>query len=71
MPFNINPEVIRTFWPGFIPLLVSICSFPLVAIFCRYKRQQLLKLISWLLLVFVIWTAYLMWIIITLSNSAT
>jgi hypothetical protein len=70
MKFAIDPQVVRAFWPAFLPLASVICLLILASVFCRYKRRQLLTTLSWVLFIFVAWTAYFVWIMVDLSTGA-
>lgn len=69
MSLKIDPQIVRYFWPGFIPLALFICLFTIAAVFGRYKRRQLLTVILWFGAVAAILTAYVMWIIVGLSSN--
>jgi hypothetical protein len=70
MLVKINPQIAWELWPGFVPLASLICLFPIVVAFGRYKKRQLLRMLLWLGALATIWTAYLTWIIVTLSANA-
>jgi cytochrome c-type biogenesis protein CcmH/NrfF len=65
-----NTRVLRVAWPGFLPPAAWIAAFLIVALFGKTGRRQLCKVLLWILPVFVVWTGWVMWIVVGMSNHA-
>jgi hypothetical protein len=69
MSLEVNAQVVRYFWPGFLPLGFWICGFLLVVFVGKTERRKLCRILLWVLPVFLLQTAWVMWIVMTVSKS--
>jgi hypothetical protein len=70
MPLGLNVSVIRAAWLGLVPLAMWICGFLLVALWGKSDKSRLLKMLLWALPVFLIPTAWALYIMVTVSRNA-
>ena len=68
MALRIAPEILRVSWPGFLPLAAWVFCLLIVVVAGKAERRRLLRLLLWMLPVFLLYTALVLFGVVMLSS---
>jgi hypothetical protein len=69
MTWRIAPEVLRAAWLGFAPLAAWVVCLAIVVVAGKAEKRRLLKLLLWILPVFLLCTAWVLFLVVMYSSS--